>query len=70
MVSAIEAATSSSVKTRYLPSSGSASEVDGVMSTSTSRKKVSESRIEIVSETCVVCLGGCGRVCVRRWRQD
>lgn len=40
------------VKTRYLPNRGIAREVDGMVSMSTDKKKISETRMDIVSVTC------------------
>lgn len=40
------------VKTRYLPNRGIASEVDGMVSIRTDRKKMSDTRIDMVSVTC------------------
>lgn len=40
------------VKTRYLPSRGMASEVDGMVSMRTDRKNMSETKMEMVSVTC------------------
>lgn len=39
------------VKTRYLPNRGIAVEVDGIVSMRTHRKKMSETRMEMVSVT-------------------
>ena len=39
------------VKTRYLPKRGIAVEVDGMVSMSTDKKKISETKMEIVSVT-------------------
>lgn len=39
------------VKTRYLPKRGMAVEVEGMVSMSTDKKKINETRIEIVSVT-------------------
>ena len=41
------------VKTRYLPNKGIANEVDGIVSISTDKKNISETRMDIVSVTCV-----------------
>lgn len=43
------------VKTRYLPNRGIAVEVDGMVSMRTHRKKINDTRIEMVSVTCLVC---------------
>lgn len=40
------------VKTRYLPNRGIAKEVEGIVSIRTDRKKMSDTRIDIVSVTC------------------
>lgn len=40
-----------SVKTRYLPSKGIVSEVEGIVSIKTDRKKMSETSVKIVSVT-------------------
>lgn len=48
----MEKVTNVIVKTRYWPIMGMDSDVDGIISIRTSKKKVNESRIEIVSDTC------------------
>lgn len=51
MVTMTDSVTNTIVKMRYLPSSGMASEVEGMISIRTRKKKVSDSKIEIDNVT-------------------
>ena len=50
----MENVTRSIVKRRYFPNSGTARDVGGIISASSKKNTVSESRMEIESETCEI----------------